>query len=169
MEDNVIEISLSELEGEVKKDLASAGKRIVGKDGSTAFATITTTQVEDAVKRYTKKGIYIFLSELAPLVYRTEEGDKIKITLHVTRVDGKKNAFEANMRGYVTAYAQMKVYELSLTEEAKRNLTEDMQRHQQAAVRLIYNKEAPKASGKKLSDMQGGISFENIEDNVKLI
>ena len=171
MAEETIIIETSELKAKVKKSLASLGKRGTDRQGNTLFVSTTLSSAEEnLIDRYISEGTNVMLGELSPLVEGYTNESSISVELRLTRCSsGKKNAFVGNMKDFVVSYAINKALGLSGNVEAQKNCETDMQRHLQAAVKLVFSKDAPESSGKKLSDMQGGISFENIEDNVQLI
>jgi len=152
-------ITISSLKSEIKGSLAMTGKRLPTKDGSTLFTSTTLSKVEEEyLTSYIRKGVSVFLGEFAPIITGYEEDDTINITFHNPRVnEAKKKVFKENFISYVDAFCELKVYGLSLTEAARKNMEEEMQAHLSAAIKLIFTPDPPEQSGKTLLDMTGEV------------
>lgn len=162
MADTTFTIDVNSIKKEVKSNLSVIGKRLTSKDGSTLFANTTLSSIEESLlSSYIKKGIDLFLGEVSPIVTGYTNGNSVVVTFHTTRVsDGRKLAFKENFSAFVSEYTQQKALELSLTEEARRNAVEDLQKHLASAVKLVFQKDAPSVSPKSISDMTGSVSLD---------
>lgn len=159
MEDTVFTIDISSIGKKAKANLSAMGKRLVGKDGKTLFASTTLSSAEESMlNSYIQKGIEIFLGEISPIVTGYTNNEIVTVTFHSTRLnEGKQFAFRENFSSFVVEYSIQKVLGLSLTEEARRNAEEDLQRHLHSAVKLVFQKDAPAISRKSVSDMRGEV------------
>ena len=154
-----ITITISSLRDEIKGNLAMTGKRLSIKDGNTLYTSTTLSAAEEKyLTTYLRNGVSVFLGEFAPIITGYEEDDNINITFHNPRVnEAKRKVFKQNFISYVDAFCQLKVFGLSLTEEARRNMEEEMQAHLSAAIKLIFTPDAPEQSSKTLLDMTGEV------------
>lgn len=161
--EETINITISSLKSEIKGNLAMVGKRLPTKDGSTLFTSTTLSKAEDDyLASYIRKGVSVFLGEFAPIVTGYEEDDVINITFRNPRVnEAKRKVFKQNFISYVDAFCELKVYGLSLNEEARRNMEEEMKAHLSAAIKLIFTPDPPEQSGKTLLDMKGEVILDN--------
>ena len=159
MSEKTTSISITELKKEVKGSLAMMGKRLSDKDGKTMFTSVTLSNAEETyLNTYLKKGVALFLGEFAPRITGYTKGDSITITFHSTRVNDSKIAvFEENLINYVVAYMELKVFGLSLTEEARKNEEAEMQAYLSAASKLFFSFDPPSQGTKTLLDMTGEV------------
>ena len=168
MAETTFTIDINSIKSEAKLTLSTVGKRAVGKDGSTLFASVTLSSAEEKIlDQYTKSGIQVFLGELSPIVTGYTEGDQTVIRWEATRVnDGMTSAFEKNLRSFVVAYVKNEALGVSLSAEAQKNADADMQRHLQAAINLVYAKTAPTVSSAKYEDVKGSCEINDNETKI---
>lgn len=159
METTSLTIDLDSLENEVKLNLSVYGKRKKDSQGSILFGSVTTSSAENSLlDQYTKKGLEVFLGEMAPIVTGENNNNILTLMFHADRVNAsKKQGFELNLKNFVVNYVLMKAFEVSGLADERKEAEVDMQRHLDAATKLIFTKDAPSASGKTLRDMTGAI------------
>lgn len=159
MEDTVFTIDINSIQKKAKSNLSAMGKRLVGKDGKTLFASTTLSSAEESLlNSYIQKGIEIFLGEISPIIIGYTDGDTVVLSIRTNRLnEGKVQAFRENFSSFVVEYAIQKVLGLSLTEEARRNAEEDLQRHLSSSIKLVFQKDAPTVTHQSLSGMTGEV------------
>jgi hypothetical protein len=162
MAETTISINYSTLEGRVKTHLSIIGKRQGDKQGNTLFTGITLSSAEeDFIEDYIKAAVEIFSGELAPKVNTFSIGSGVEIHIDSTRINsGCSEAFKEDFQGYVQAYVLNAILEMNYSDLAKKYAV-DMERHLQAAVKLIYTKEPPSKSGSTLVNMNGSVTLDN--------
>lgn len=140
IESNDVMIDVSSVRDEAKRSLSMMGKRLETKDGNTLFTSSTLSSAEEKfLMTSLRKGTSVFLGEFARLITYSEYGETIQITfLTPLTNEDKKNAFRENFINFVVEYIQLKVFGLSLTDEARKNREEEMQAHLNAAKNLVF-------------------------------
>ena len=159
MEELTITLDWSRVKSEVNKHFSFIGKRLKNKDGTTQFAKITLSSEEkNIMQQYINAAAETFAAEMAPLVTYYDNGDflvfKVKNTRWADNENGLSVPFESNFMGYTVAYVANAVLGMNYPELAKK-YSEDMVNHLNAAIRLVYIKKPPTASGKKWTSMEG--------------
>lgn len=154
-----ITVNLKTLKSDIKQHLSIIGKRQGDKQGNTLFVGVTLSSTEEnIIEQYMKAAVETFVGELSPKVkfYASTEST-IKVTIDTNRINsGCKNAFEGNLRGYVTSYVVNATIGMNYPELAKKYNAE-MEWHMNAAVNLIFTKEQHFIFGKTLKDMKGEV------------
>lgn len=158
-----LSIDFGALREKAKKSLSSYGKRRKDNQGNTLFAELTMSSAENSkLDDFVWKGVEIFLGEMSPIVSGSNDGDTVIVTFHSNRVnETKQQAFEMNMQSFVVEYVLVKALDFSGFIEEKKEAESDMQRHLNAAVKLIFTSDAPEQGDKNLSDMTGEVIFDN--------
>lgn len=156
-----VNINISELKMEVKRNLSSFGKRRKAEQGTGLFAATTTSSAENSLlDDYIQKGIELFVGEMAPLAkIKTPIGiDEVRVVFNCIRINAAKiAAFELNLKRFVVEYVLLKALELSGATTERQEAEADLQRHLTASVKLIFTPDAPSSSGKSLVDMNGRV------------
>ncbi len=156
-----LNIDLKSLKSEAKKNLSAFGKRRKSEQGTGLFGIITASSAEDALlDGYIQKGIEIFVGEMSPLanVGSFAADNKVKVIFNSRRINSAKiTAFNLNLNRFVVEYVLMKALELSGAATERQEAEVDLQRHLNAAVKLVFTPDAPDASGKTLANMKGEV------------
>lgn len=157
-----ISIDFEPLKTEAKRVLASYGKRRKDNQGGTLFAGITTSSKEDAqLEDFVWKGIEVFLGEMAPLVSGNKNEGRVTVVFNSTRVnEAKQHAFELNLKSFVVEYVLVKVLQFGGLVNEGKEAEADLQRHLDAAVKLMFTVDAPTSNTKNLNDMSGDVILE---------
>lgn len=147
----------------VSQHLSYIGKRLQDKNGDTMFAKVTMSSEEvKLLHQYVNAAAETFVGELAPLVTYYNSGDflvfKVENTRWANNTNSISNPFEGNFMGYTVAYIANAVLGMNYPDLAKKYET-DMQRHLEAAIKLIFIKQPPAATEKGVPDMAGEIEF----------
>lgn len=156
----------------VKKHLSIIGKRQKNQDGSTAFAGVTLSSAEEElIRQYVSAAVETFVGEMAQLVTYYDNGDFLTFMIENTRWAGGENGitvpFEGNLMGYVIAYVAYNVMGMNYPDLAKK-YGNDMTNHLNAAIKLVFAKTKPTSSEKRLSEMVGGMTLGDNENDVEL-
>lgn len=161
-----ISIEIDELKTEVKRVLSSYGKRRKDNQGNTMFAGVTTSVKEDPMlSDFMWKGIEVFLGEMSPLVDGSKLNDTLMVVFNSNRVNETKvESFKLNMKSFVTAYVLAKALTASGLLNEEKEAEADMQRHLDAAVKLLFTVDAPTAGDKNVKDMTGEVILAPQED-----
>ncbi len=159
MEEVIITLDWSRVRSEVSKHFALIGKRLQDKDGTTMFAKVTLSSEEEAImQQYINAAAETFAAELAPLITYYNSGDFLVFTIHNSRWADSEDSisvpFEGNFMGYTIAYVANAILGMTYPDLAKK-YGDDMTNHLNAAIKLVYVKKQPTASGKTLADMTG--------------
>lgn len=167
-----VTIDWSHVKDAVKKHLSIIGKRQKNQDGSTAFAGVTLSSAEEElIKQYVSAAVETFVGEMAQLVTYYDNGDFLTFMIENTRWAGSENGitvpFEGNLMGYVIAYVAYNVMGMNYPDLAKK-YESDMTNHLNAAIKLVFAKTKPTSSGKRLSEMVGGMTLGDNENDVEL-
>lgn len=158
-------INYSEIKKKVKRNFAIIGKRLQDKQGDILFtgATLSTAE-EDILKDYLKEATQIFVGNFAGILKTNyiETDESVAISYKASRVDGESKviAFNRNIESFVVAYIANAVLAMNYPDQAKKYEV-DMQNHLQAALQLIYSKDAPEIPSKGMKDMTGEVFMEN--------
>ena len=154
-----ITIDIDNVKTEVKGGLAMMGKRLPTKNGGTLYTSSTLSSVEEKyLTEYLKEGVSVFLGEFTPAIIGYTTDNSIHIDFNVTRINGAKiTAFADGFIHFLVEYIQFKALGLSLTEEARKDKENDLQRLLNSAIKLMFTPDPPKQSGKTLSDMTGEV------------
>ncbi len=153
----------------VKKHLAIIGKRQKDSDGS-VFAEITLSSAEeDIINQYVNAAAETFVGELSPLLTYYSTGDFLVFKLENTRWADSTTSltvpFEGNFMGYVVAYVANAILGMNYPNLAKK-YAEDMQRHVEASMKLVYSKTPPKVSSAKYEDVKGSCEISDNETKI---
>lgn len=163
-----VNIDLTELKSEIKSNLSALGKRRKDGQGAGLFGTITTSSAEDSLlDGYIQKGIELFVGEMSPLVkIKTPlEVNNVRVLFNSIRINtAKATAFELNLKRFVADYVLMKALELSGASTERQEAEADLQKHLNAAVKLVFTPDAPASSGKSLADMKGEVVLDSNEN-----
>ncbi len=154
--------SYETIRSEVKKYLASYGKRRKDSNGKTLFADITTSTAENAeLDTFIKKGADIFVGETKPFVAAVSYGDSsfsIWFSLnHISTL--KQNTFGMNAKDFIVQYTLMKVLELSGATNERKEAEEDLQRHLDAAIKIAYTPDPPTQDNGEVVGMTGEVDL----------
>lgn len=154
-----ITIDIGNVKTEAKGGLAMMGKRLPTKNGGTLYTSSTLSSVEEKyLTEYLKEGVSVFLGEFTPAIIGYTTDNSIHIDFNVTRINGAKiTAFADGFIHFLVEYIQFKALGLSLTEEARKDKENDLQRLLNSAIKLMFTPDPPKQSGKTLSDMTGEV------------
>ncbi len=152
-------LNVSEIKKKAKTVLSMIGKRLSDKNGSTLFTSTTLSSVEENIlDEYLTEGVSVFLGEFAPLLAYYVEGGLIMVKFGMLRVNAANlKVFKNIFTEYVVQYIRYKVFELSMTEQARQDIDADMQRSLSSAIKLIHTATAPASSEKTLTDMIGEV------------
>ena len=159
-----VTVEYSDIKGKVRKRLSIIGKRLSDKQGNILFAGVTLSSAEeDIMKQYMKEATEIFVGNLAPLVNNyVDDTDDVQFIFNKTRVDtAKADAFCRNFKSYVVASVAYDALSTTSPEMA-RKYADDMSNHMNAAIQLIYQKDAPNVGDTSLS-IGGTVTIDDSE------
>lgn len=159
-----VTVEYSDIKSKVRKRLSIIGKRLSDKQGNTLFAGVTLSSVEeDIMKQHLKEATETFVGNLAPLVSNYVDGtDDVQFIFNKTRVSAAKaDAFCSNFKSYVVASVAYDVLSTTSPEMA-RKYADDMANHMNAAIQLIYQKDAPNVGDTSLN-IRGTVTIDDSE------
>lgn len=138
------------------------GKRLPTKDGGTLYTNSTLSSIEEKfLTEYLKEGVSVFLGEFAPTIIGYTKEGSICIDFKTTRInEAKRSAFADDFTHFLVEYIQFKALGLSLTEEARKDKENDLQRLLNSAIKLMFTPDPPEQSDKTLADMRGEVIFD---------
>lgn len=159
MADYRLTIDISSVKTKVKANLAMIGKRLPTKDANTLYTSSTLSSVEErCLTDYLNEGVSFFLGEFAPIITGYTTNNSICVDFNATTInEAKRTVFADVFFSFLVEYIQFKVLGLSLTEDARKDKENDLQRLLNASVKLMFTPDPPAQSGKTLSDMTGEV------------
>lgn len=154
-----LSIDFGNLRDEAKRSLSSYGKRKKDNQGNSLFSELTTSSKENTkLDVFVWKGIEIFLGEISPIVSGSKSGDTVTVVFNMKRInEAKRQSFEMNLQSFVTEYVLVKALDFSGSIEEKKEAEADMQRHLNAAIKLVFTPDPPERCDKTLLDMTGEV------------
>lgn len=157
------EFSYSDIKTKVKRRLAIIGKRLQDKQGNILFAGTTLSANEEAIlKEYIDESVQVFFGNFVDNInFYNIKDDCFLVIFSGDRVSEtpQLEEFASNFMSYIVAYVANAVLAMNYPDQAKKYEV-DMQNHLQAATKLIYTKNAPTPSEKKIGDMTGEVIIE---------
>ena len=159
-----VTVEYSDIKSKVKKRLSIIGKRLSDKQGNVLFAGVTLSSAEeDIMKQHLKEATETFAGNLSPLVNNyVDNTDNVQFIFNKTRVStAKADAFCSNFKSYVVASVAYDVL-CATSPEMARKYADDMTNHMNAAIQLIYQKDAPDVGDSSLS-IGGTVTIEDSE------
>jgi len=165
-----VTIDWTNVENAVKKHLSIIGKRQKNENGSLyAGITLSSKEEEDIMKQYINAAAETFVGYLTPFVTQYSSGDFLIFILENTRWADNNNGitvpFEGNFMGYAVAYVANALLGMNYPELAKK-YADDMQRHLESAINLIFYKTPPKVSSANYEDVKGSCEINDNETKI---